>query len=308
MKLLKAIGGFALAILYFGIYFAWQFFVMSCAATAISFSQMTSMDVSHLIDSTGMINEEAYMVFMDSFIQNTLDTYMIFVGKYAIHMTALAGVFALLTYFIIFKIRKKSFFGEVGFRKIPVLDGFGLVIFGAFLNVFVTIVMSFIPFPEDWMSSYIEASSLIADTTSPVTIIYTVIGAPVIEEVIFRGLCHSSLKRGVPMLAAMIISSWGFGIAHGTIIWALYATLLGFLLVWMREKYNSLTASLLVHLGFNLMGIVLSFVGDMAMWLYILLGALSAVAVVAFIIYVVRTSRYKIELIMPSDGANKAAE
>ncbi len=304
MKLKKAVGGIALAILYFGIYVGWQFIVMLAAAFGVSLKVSLGADLAYIVENAEQMTEEAYIGLINSYAMKAQEAYIEFISKYAVHITAIAAVLALVTYFIIFKVRKKSLIKEVGLTKIPLLHGFAMVLFGGFLNVFVTLVMSMIPFPEEWLTNYVDASSVAADTTSVVAVIFTVIGAPIIEEIVYRGLCYNSLKRGIPMLAAMIISSWGFGMSHGTVIWVIYASLLGFVLVWLKEKYRSLTAPLLVHMSFNLMGLLLSLVGEMPGGFYAALAAVSGIACVALVMFVVRTSKYKIELVMNEADEN----
>ena len=53
------------------------------------------------------------------------------------------------------------------------------------------------------------------DANVVVSIIVTVISAPIVEEVTFRGFMYGQLKGGMPMFAAMLISSWVFGMVHG---------------------------------------------------------------------------------------------
>ncbi len=298
MKLKKAVEGMALAVLYFGIYMVWQFIVMFAAAFGVSLKVSLMADLAYIVENAAQMTDEAYIGLINSYAVKAQEAYIEFIGKYAIHLTAIAAVLTLVTYFIIFKVRKRSIIKEAGLTKLPLLHGFAMILFGGFLNVFVTLVMSAIPFPEEWLTSYTDASAAVSDTTSVVTVIFTVLGAPIIEEIVYRGLCYNSLKRGIPMLAAMIISSWGFGISHGTAIWIIYASLLGFVLVWLREKYRSLTAPLLVHISFNLMGLLLSLTGEMPGGFYAALCVVSGIACAAFVLFVVRTSKHKIELVM----------
>ena len=66
------------------------------------------------------------------------------------------------------------------------------------------------------------------------------------------------------MFAAMLISSWVFGMVHGDLIWFMYAFLLGIVLTYIGEKCGALTASIIVHMAFNLFGSLTGLLGDMS--------------------------------------------
>ncbi len=84
------------------------------------------------------------------------------------------------------------------------------------------------------------------------------IAAPVVEELIYRGLIYQRLKEFVNVRQAFIISSLLFGLTHGNLIQVLYGFAMGLLLAYVYEKYKTLTAPILCHCGANLISIVLS--------------------------------------------------
>jgi len=152
------------------------------------------------------------------------------------------------------------------------------------------------------MADYLESSSLIAET-SVLAWITAVLCAPIVGEGVFRGLCYTRLKQGMPMFAAMLISAWGFGMVHGTIIWMLYASLFGFILAWLYEKYRSLTACIIMHLSFNLFGqlmTLLTEIPDAAFWLLLAAGGIASAAL---LLHVEKQSPHKIEFTMPEAPA-----
>ena len=63
-----------------------------------------------------------------------------------------------------------------------------------------------------------------------VQILSVVLAAPVLEEILYRGLIMKSLQRGMPVFIALIIQAVLFGLMHGQLIWVFYATFLGVLL------------------------------------------------------------------------------
>jgi len=71
-----------------------------------------SVDVDGNPIYTAEMTEEAYIGFINSYAMKAQEAYIEFIGKYAVHITAIAAVLALVTYFIIFKVRKKSLIAE----------------------------------------------------------------------------------------------------------------------------------------------------------------------------------------------------
>lgn len=83
-----------------------------------------------------------------------------------------------------------------------------------------------------------------------------VIWAPIVEEIAFRGLLYSTLRRRLPMIWAAVVSSAIFGIVHGyslqgflTIFWS------GFLWAIAFEKSRSLLPGMLCHALSNALAI-----------------------------------------------------
>ena len=275
----------AKAAAYFAVYFVWQVIVVNWVSILATFFVSSEYGDSEIID---------YATLMD---QITERVYAI-VDKYSLHITIVAGALAVLTFVIIFKVRKKKPLSEMGITKIPLSQVPVLIIFGLSLNMFISVFLSMIPFPESWVESYNYSTGIVAEAGTLVTLVATLISAPIVEEITFRGLVYSRLCKGMPMFAAMLISSWIFGVVHGNVIQMLYAALLGYIICYTRVKYQSLTACILVHFGFNLF----SFFGDMlgevseSMMYVIMLGG--AAISLGLLSYISRRSEYKIEFTM----------
>jgi membrane protease YdiL (CAAX protease family) len=82
--------------------------------------------------------------------------------------------------------------------------------------------------------------------------------APVIEEIIFRGLVFDQLRKNIPLSLALIIQALLFGIAHLNLIQGLYAFLLGLLMGIALIRSRSLILPVAIHLGMNLSGVIIS--------------------------------------------------
>lgn len=90
---------------------------------------------------------------------------------------------------------------------------------------------------------------------SILSILSTVIFAPVGEELVFRGLTLEYLKRaGARFWVANVVQALFFGIAHMNLIQGSYAFLLGLLCGYVVLKYDSIAAGIALHLIFNAYG------------------------------------------------------
>jgi len=86
--------------------------------------------------------------------------------------------------------------------------------------------------------------------------------APLLEEIIFRGLIFNQLRNNIPLPAALIIQGLLFGIVHLDVIQGSYAFIIGILLGLLIVWYNSLLPPVAFHMGLNLSGIILSELGE----------------------------------------------
>ena len=189
----------------------------------------------------------------------------------ALEMTFFAGVLTLIIYWIRFAVRKKNFLKEVEIKKFSKNGIIPIIVMALSLNVVISMVISYLPWPLEWIDAYATNSAPLDG--SIMSWITAVLMAPVLEELVFRGLVYTRLKKGMPAIVAAILASLLFGICHGTAIWSIYATVLGLVIIWVFERYQSLSASILFHFTFNAMGLVLNMIPEsMGFVLWILLA------------------------------------
>lgn len=118
------------------------------------------------------------------------------------------------------------------------------------------------------MSGLVEASE---SYSSAVDILYSggmaaellVLGliAPAMEELLFRGLVFGRIKEFTPVIPAMIWASLIFALLHGNLVQGIYAFVMGFLLCYVYERYQSLAAPVLMHISSNLIAVIASETG-----------------------------------------------
>lgn len=75
--------------------------------------------------------------------------------------------------------------------------------------------------------------------------------SPVIEEMIFRGLVYNRMKRYFPVRLSIAVSALLFGVYHQNAVQGIYGFIMGLLIAWAYEYFDSFTAPVLVHVTAN---------------------------------------------------------
>ena len=102
--------------------------------------------------------------------------------------------------------------------------------------------------------SIVEVNAELAGSSLLLSLCYTVLAAPVVEELLFRGLLYRRLREGLPFLPAAVVSALLFGAMHANMVQFIYASVVGLLLAWIYERYGNLKAAVLFHAIGNLTG------------------------------------------------------
>ena len=85
-----------------------------------------------------------------------------------------------------------------------------------------------------------------------------VIIAPLLEELLFRGIIFARLREYMSVKVAIVISALIFGIIHGNVVQGMYAFIIGICLAYIYERYNTLLAAVLFHMSANLMSVIMT--------------------------------------------------
>ena len=131
------------------------------------------------------------------------------------------------------------------------LMGAGFALYG---NLFVGSIAVFFD-----ATSYQESMELITNQKGLLMMIWWMgVVAPFAEEVIFRWLIYLRLRDSMKIGRAAVISGLIFGVYHGNIVQAIYATLLGIMFAYILEMSGNLWSSVLLHIGANIWALILS--------------------------------------------------
>lgn len=123
---------------------------------------------------------------------------------------------------------------------------------GIVLAIAILLLGQFLPIPkqlpiDDFFKTRAAAFAML---------LFGVLVAPPVEELLFRGLLYPVLNRRLGVVTALALTSFGFALLHASqlaLAWAplLSLFLVGFALTLVRARLQSVTASTLVHMTYN---------------------------------------------------------
>lgn len=168
-------------------------------------------------------------------------------------LTLIANLLTVLILSLFFTLRKKNPLEETMLRPVKARLLPLCMLYGTALNIFLSVTISYLPLPESMFEALNnQYASLYGQTNIFIEILNTAVITGIVEEIIFRGLALSRLKRGMSRGAAVVISALIFGIFHGAFIAVCYATLLGIIFALLAERHDSIVPTIVCHVFFNL--------------------------------------------------------
>ncbi|EHQ29261.1 CPBP family intramembrane glutamic endopeptidase [Mucilaginibacter paludis] len=133
---------------------------------------------------------------------------------------------------------------------IPIVVGVVMVLTMPVLTAPINILW---PMSDKWKKIFAELSD-----PNLFTIIMGIVAAPILEEILFRGIILNGLLKNYSPQKAIIVSAAIFGLVHLNPWQAIPAFLGGLLMGWMYWKTNSIIPGMLIHFANNLFSILLS--------------------------------------------------
>ncbi len=170
---------------------------------------------------------------------------------YFFRMDKLLFCVPILYYFI--KTNKEKKYFKVN-KKLNITDIVTYFALSYGINIFLNLISSAIN---------IEGQKFIVQRPIYTDIIYAICIAPVLEEIVFRGVLMTYLKK-YGIQTAIIVSSLFFGISHYNIYMIIPAFFIGIVLAYVSYKY-SIKYSILLH-------ILLNIVANMSKIVFVLKG------------------------------------
>lgn len=155
---------------------------------------------------------------------------------------------------VFFAVRHKNFLKEIKVKTVSPAAVGGCAVLGAGAQFAAVLLLTFIYALMPFLAHFSVSEDLdnIVSAPNPVlNFLFIAVITPLMEEVIFRGLVYTRLRRSFNTAAAVVLCGIIFGAAHMNIEQFLYAAPLGMLMAAVFEKYGSLWAPFAVHFAFN---------------------------------------------------------
>ena len=137
------------------------------------------------------------------------------------------------------------------------LNWISLVGCGIGMQFFIMIILGIVlPLFPQQMNEYSELINQSISGNLVLSIITTVICAPIAEECLFRGLVLKKLSLTMKFWVANIIQAVLFGILHLNIIQGIYAFFIGLACGFICQRFRTIWASIITHASLNLCGVL----------------------------------------------------
>ena len=183
-----------------------------------------------------------------------------------------ANILAVAAVILIFALRKKNFCREICLVKPKKQELLLALVIGLTMFCVTTLLDNLMPYSEAQWEELEENAAMLPDGISLLPMLAVALAAPVVEEIFFRGLAYTRLRRGFGVAASMVLSAVMFGLGHGGTIWFFSAAAAGLILAFALERTGSLYIPMVIHLVNNTLAQTLGSIGWMTNGV-ILLGA-----------------------------------
>lgn len=160
------------------------------------------------------------------------------------------------------------------------------VLLGLGCQLFVAGLLSLLlPLNRVLSDNYNETMQSIISGHPVLVLILVILIAPVVEELIFRGVVYQMSIRVLPMMGANLFQAALFGIYHWNIVQGLYAFLIGLILGYVYHKFRTILAPILLHMIINGSSFLMRFGNRMVIYIgMVVVGGV----IIAFAIQVMR--------------------
>lgn len=134
---------------------------------------------------------------------------------------------------------------KINYDKNNKIDYLQLILIGIILSLIYNVFAYYFNF-------LLKTSLFDNNNNLMVTLISTGLIGPIIEELMFRGIIYNELKNKYSNMKAILITTIFFAVIHMNIIQILYAFALGFILIFVYEKYKNIKAPIILHMASNM--------------------------------------------------------
>lgn len=154
------------------------------------------------------------------------------------------------------KLKQEAFFTGGKKAGLPAFLLTAIVSFGLAmgLNLLIAAIKLQEVFPE-----YTQAAEQMYSENGVVVLLSSLLMAPVMEELIFRGLCFGRIRQFTGGGMTILLTGLLFGLYHMNLVQFVYAAIMGMFFAGLYERYRDIRLTMLAHFAANLCAVALSF-------------------------------------------------
>lgn len=168
-------------------------------------------------------------------------------------ISTMAGAVVCGIVFLIWYRNVTKYANKTDLRKLFTIPNVLLIILiGIACQGFIGGIMSLVqPYFKELFSDYAKVINSLVGGNIILVVLYTVIIAPIAEELVFRGVVLQKASKVIPFLGANILQAALFGIYHMNIVQGVYAFILGLLFGLVCNLFKTIYASIMLHMIVN---------------------------------------------------------
>lgn len=148
-------------------------------------------------------------------------------------------------------------------KKEILLHVLSAVFIAGFIGTALNNIISMTPLVE-MSESYKEVNEHFYGSTLALELVSSAFLTPVLEELVYRGIIFTRLKRMMPRVFAVVLSALVFSLVHFNIVQFIYALFLGIVLALLMERANHVYASIAGHMTVNFLAVLRTETGILA--------------------------------------------
>ena len=179
-----------------------------------------------------------------------------FIDEYGMLMTLIASIGVTIVFSLMWrKIRTRiQRFDRSKFNPLLLLITV-LVCAGAnYILVFIVGITDILRYFPD----YEEVAQMLSGGDLIVRVLAIGVVAPIVEEILCRGIVFNRLNSWMPTWVAVVVSSALFGLIHMNLFQAIYAFIVGLGFCMLYVRYRSLWIPIIGHMAFNMANLALN--------------------------------------------------
>ena len=206
------------------------------------------------LDMTGAVlaAEEGDQAAFESIWRQTMQSALDLLYERQTLLLLISNLAAVLVLCLQFRLRRRKPAEEFALHPASPFRLIQFAVFGVALNAAISILLGLLPLPEDLFTIQEEQYAALYEGSLLLNLFSVGIVGPVTEELFFRGIPMTRLEPVMGGIGAAVVSSFLFGLAHGTPIAVGYAFIVGMVLALIYRKYRTILPGIVCHCFFNM--------------------------------------------------------